>query len=553
MSRLTSLVDTFGIYTKKWSEIKDTHSTRDYDFTLASDVPVYMTSSYILHSCQTAAINHPRKMQPEDAPKLPKEGSKSAAIPLEHEEVRDDDPFANIGQEQTEVEETQPVSESKTSIPVDFGTPSLHIGEGGEEGGDMFDRLGAEQAEAPEPRHLAGAEGEEPIQMVEQAAHDLFDSLGVQHGEVDQPGAQDVTEGDGRGQGEEAGTDVPTSEADGDDVATEEPLVQTDLVDEQDATTPTPTPAVVVLADTTEPTSGDAESTQRGGVAAEGNEGVSSPVAQAASEVQESPIRLGDAENQDEDDDDVFATIGSGDAEESDFPVQQDGESTPSDPPRQPAQLDLVETEADSVFDNLGSSDTQEPEEDSLEEQERKYQLLLEEFGGEIGEGDNNAPAAADLFGQEADSTPFDDLIPSSDAEPEFLQTASSSTTPPPNLSIENSLQDIEPYDPYGDEGEVSMLAESSDWSGDVSLDEQSYLSQGAQGNQVGQDSASSPVEYEVPYGWYEGDTFHYYTEEQREQVRLAMMEQAPEIPESQQSAAPDQGESALVEAEVLC
>jgi hypothetical protein len=98
------------------------------------------------------------------------------------------------------------------------------------------------------------------------------------------------------------------------------------------------------------------------------------------------------------------------------------------------------------------------------------------------------------------------------------------------------------------------MLAESSDWPGDGSLDEQSYLGQEGQGDsQVGQDSASSPMDFEVPYGWYEGDTFHYYTEEQREQVRLAMMEQAPEIPEPQQSAAPDQGESASVEAEVLC
>jgi hypothetical protein len=488
-------------------------------------------------------------MQPEDNPKLHKEGSEPAAIPLEHEEVTSDDPFANIGQEQTEVEETQPVSESKTSIPVDFGTPSLHIGEGGEEGGDMFDRLGAEQAEAPKHGHAAGAEEEEPIQMVEQAANDLFDSLGVQHGEVDHAEEQDSTEGEGRGQGEEVRSDVPTPEADA-GAAPEEPLVQTDLVEEQDATTPTPTPAIVALADSIEPISGDMESAQGRDVAAEGDEGESYPVAQAAPELPEPSTRLGDAENQDEDEDDVFATIGSGGAKESDFPVQQVGESSPADLPQQPAQIDLVETEADSIFDNLGSSDTQEPEQDSLEEQERKYQLLLEEFGGEIGEGDSNAPAAADLFGQEADSTPFDDLIPSSDAEPEFLQTASSSTTPPPNLSIENSLQDIEPYDPYGDEGEVSMLAESSDWPGDVSMDEQSYLNQGAQGNQVGQDSASS---LEVPYGWYEGDTFHYYTEEQREQVRLAMMEQAPEIPEPQQSAAPDQGESASVEAEVLC
>jgi hypothetical protein len=79
------------------------------------------------------------------------------------------------------------------------------------------------------------------------------------------------------------------------------------------------------------------------------------------------------------------------------------------------------------------------------------------------------------------------------------------------------------------------MVTDTSDWLKDSSVDDQSF--------QVQDSSAlggeSSPVEFEVPYGWYEGDTFHYYTNEQREQVRLAMLESQPQ---STQSASNNEG-----------
>jgi len=67
------------------------------------------------------------------------------------------------------------------------------------------------------------------------------------------------------------------------------------------------------------------------------------------------------------------------------------------------------------------------------------------------------------------------------------------------------------------------MVTETSDWLGEASLEaDQSF-------QVLDIASASSPVDFEVPYGWYEGDTFHYYTDEQREQVRLAMLDTQPQ------------------------
>jgi hypothetical protein len=447
-----------------------------------------------------------------------------------------DDPFANIGHDQ--VEDSAEVSE--TSIPVDFGTPSLHMEEEEE---DVFAKLG-QGAVHVEPQETGtgapGSDEPQPIDRVEQAANDLFDSLGIQHAQA----GQDRFEGEGAigSTHEPPNTGEPITDSaavgaisgESDKVAARQ-----EVAVEQEATTPkqagidlvtTPLQSSQSVEDVGEP-----EVTHSQGPSVEAQDTTARP---------ESPIQLQD----DTDPDDIYATLASGGAEDDDrstgFDVSEQSASTSPRLHRAASQIELVETEADGVFDNLGSTEEQEPESaevvDSVEEQERKYQLLLEEFAREAGDDEiqgsgTDAPAAADLFGGEADSTPFDDLIPSE--EHDFLQTASSSTTPP-SLSIENSLQDIEPYDAYGDEGEVSMMAESSDWLGDSSMDaEQPYRGHSAEpeGKLSNNDAgASSQVDIEVPYGWYEGDTFHYYTEEQRELVRATMMEQ------HQQSSGPE-------------
>lgn len=225
---------------------------------------------------------------------------------------------------------------------------------------------------------------------------------------------------------------------------------------------------------------------------------------EAAKDSSASPIRLADTLGHD-----PFSGIGPGD--EDDFPIGQDGQDV-----------------------SHGQDDG-----------EKDYSALLAEFAGLEDEApapvdtqqSADSPAlaqqAGDLFGEEAGSTDFDDFLPST--EPEFLPTASSSTTPPPDLSIENSFQHSETYG-YRDGagGDVSMQTDGSNWLADTTMDDQAFDIQAESGLDSAQqpssaptDESDSPLAFEVPYGWYDGDTFHYYTEEEREQVRLTMLNQA--------------------------
>ena len=520
----------------------------------------------------------------------------------EGESSGENDPFAEIGQGQ-EVEASTPAV-SGTTIPVDFGTPSIHMED---TAGDLFAKLGSGTSGSHE--ELAGngerleGESSEPIQLVEDAANDLFDTLGVEHYDPEAEHMKEVT-GTQSKQGMEATAPAALADSDISEVSNgntstvlEDQAEVAEEVQKTSGTTPTlettsatgmsaaygsTTEAsdVFDILDTSDPLDPSSEATATVDTASTGQleaEPIMEPATGSSdifdtidtsdpmdlpSEVltnsrsppaptaDESGIVLDDGG----DGDDVFATLGANEAETTET-IDQPKDTASSaqsaaraielvetendalfdnigvaDEAPEPGNstIELVETEHDSIFDNLGTVEQTPPAEggDSLEEQERKYQLLLEEFGGEeqefLPETDTTHQAAS-LFGEE-ESTPFDEL------EPEYLQTASSSTTPPPNLSIENSLQDIEPY-----EGDTSMVTDTSDWLKDSSTDDQSF--------QV-QDSAapgghSSPVDFEVPYGWYEGDTFHYYTNEQREQVRLAMLESQPQ---STQSASNNEG-----------
>ena len=476
-----------------------------------------------------------------------------------------------------------------------------------EAGEDLFDKIGSGMNGTDE--EVAGdgdrsiGERSKPIQLVEDAANDLFDTLGVKHydpqadHEEEAHDSREIQETGGAApagttdsetpgvsigntstvledQAQAAGDEptrlkttptLPTTRAEETTTTHESTKEASDIFDTLDASDPIdPTPEASDTLDAS--STRDAEvrpisesATDSSDVfdtintsdpidlSSEAPAMSSSPTAPAADE---GGIMLEDGG----DGDDVFATLGSNEVEEAEMAhppkattppaqpavsaieiVETEGDAlfdnlgaADEEPEPVTSTIELVETEHDSIFDNLGTVEQTPPAEsgDSLEEQERKYQLLLEEFGGEeqefLPESDTTHQAAA-LF-IEDEPTPFDEL------EPEFLQTASSSTTPPPNLSIENSLQDIEPY-----EGDTSMVTDTSDWLKDSSVDDQSF--------QV-QDSAalggeSSPVEFEVPYGWYEGDTFHYYTNEQREQVRLAMLDSQPQ---STQSAINNEG-----------
>lgn len=201
----------------------------------------------------------------------------------------------------------------------------------------------------------------------------------------------------------------------------------------------------------------------------------------------------------------------------------------PKDEPA-PVSLDFTDDREDP-FSNLG--DGQEPDFPAGQTQEeRDYSALLDEFSGLEDEPLPDTAArrasSSELFGDEPQSSTFDDFSASTGQG--FLQTASGSTTPP-DLSVENSFQDDSHggYDASG--GDYSTRSGGS-WLADTAMDDEPFDVQADPVNEtlaeppVSTDS-SSPLQFEVPYGWYEGDTFHYYTEEEREQVRLTMLGQS--------------------------
>jgi hypothetical protein len=445
---------------------------------------------------------------------------------------------------------------------------------------DVFDKLGSEMPEMEgggsetvgesEELEVAGA-GSEPIDLVEQAANDLFDSLGVEHVGSEETG-EDTGNSDIRGSSRLSNPIAPTEKAPEVETAHAQEVVEgadqdrtvnlenaapepdltagatTDPLDHQevenvtedvfdklnssnDHEQPIESSSHQVGLDETEDQDdvfanlasiSDKDQAQ---VAEDLEEAPTGAVLQNEEPTNESMSHGGGLQLDDGDDaDDDFANLVSDQGDNVEHSDRKEANhSTLSEQAAAPA-LELVETEDDSLFDNIGSTSQEVGEAiqdidengDDAAERERKYQLLLEEFGAEE---EDFLPApqasstyqAADLFGEESGSTPFDELVP---AESEFLQTASSSTTPP-SLSIENSLQDIEPYE-----------GDNSNWLGSALTDaDQSLLRSGQQIGAAATAEASSPIDFEVPYGWYEGDTFHYYTSEQREQVRLAMME----------------------------
>jgi hypothetical protein len=521
----------------------------------------------------------------------------------DNETSEEDDPFAQIGKADTEVESRQ-VSTTETSIPVDFETPSIHMEQGmGKEEEDVFAKLDAEDdAPGDEGTPEAGLGGEqgsssEPILLVEQAANDLFDSLGVEHYDPEEPVS--APEHADAQQESDAPTAISTSETidvnakTSDDLdiqeetnnqsrAASEPVIRPDevvLATEESIVEPGQKADVfdtLNTADTDDQPirisvdssiSTDQRPTEELGIALhDGNDGddvfatlasggdipptatipdsTSPPVAKdnMASSEEAGGSEIGIVLDDGGESDDVFATLASGAEEVHEAERTEEPETSTPNERNAATSIDLIESADDAVFDNLGTADDEVDQQvsqgagengDSAEEQERKYRLLLEEFGGEEDEflPESLPVHEAATFFDESESTPFDEFIPT-----DYPQTASSSTTPPPNLSIENSLQDIEPY-----EGDTSMLTETSDWLGDTSTEaDQSFQIQGS--HAAG--AASSPLEFEVPYGWYEGDTFHYYTDEQREQVRLAMLEQQPQPESNEQTGPQSQGTS---------
>ncbi|OCF36721.1 hypothetical protein I316_01317 [Kwoniella heveanensis BCC8398] len=164
-------------------------------------------------------------------------------------------------------------------------------------------------------------------------------------------------------------------------------------------------------------------------------------------------------------------------------------------------------------------------------------------------------PVAASAFFADdpTDSSGFDDIIataPREDGNDESQAPTSStpprptSPSPVPSLSIEHTQADIRPTGLGIDAGDTSiqsMFSDASNWLADTTFDDSvqilpdndhneaapnSERGAGVQAGQTGKGGdGSEPLHFEVPQGWYDDQgEWHWYTDEEREQVKLTML-----------------------------
>jgi hypothetical protein len=146
------------------------------------------------------------------------------------------------------------------------------------------------------------------------------------------------------------------------------------------------------------------------------------------------------------------------------------------------------------------------------------------------GSHDAPVPDIATLVGDSSDPSPFDDLIAEQDESTPILHNkALPDQSPVPALSIENSrLEGQRSAHDAGDTSVQSLFSNASDWLEDTSMEESFDLS-GANGQaEVVDQKAEESPEQEVPQGWYDDQgNWQWYTEEEREQVRISMFGQS--------------------------
>ncbi|WWD17433.1 hypothetical protein CI109_101874 [Kwoniella shandongensis] len=140
--------------------------------------------------------------------------------------------------------------------------------------------------------------------------------------------------------------------------------------------------------------------------------------------------------------------------------------------------------------------------------------------------------AASALFGDDSNDSAFDEIIPHSEdvPEPSVPSSNAASPSPVPSLSIEHSQAEIRPtglgIDNAGDVSMQSMFSNASDWLQDTTFDDSIQVLPD-EATTTNEADGHEPVPFEVPQGWYDdnGD-WNWYTEEEKEQVRQAMLDQ---------------------------
>lgn len=156
---------------------------------------------------------------------------------------------------------------------------------------------------------------------------------------------------------------------------------------------------------------------------------------------------------------------------------------------------------------------------------DKDFSDLLAEFEDieEDPAGDNAATstipipvvALENLFGQDAESTEFDIML-SNDPTPIH---STSHSSPAPDLSIEHSIEENHEGKPR-EASFKGMFEDEPDWLEGTAVEQASQVPE--QADRLPQAGAQELV---VPEGWYdENEEFHYYTPEEREQVRETMI-----------------------------
>ncbi|WWC61759.1 uncharacterized protein I303_104344 [Kwoniella dejecticola CBS 10117] len=138
-----------------------------------------------------------------------------------------------------------------------------------------------------------------------------------------------------------------------------------------------------------------------------------------------------------------------------------------------------------------------------------------------------DVPKAASALFEDDSADPFAELT-----QQDTTDTSSKPTSPSPvpSLSIEHSQADARPsglgIDAAGDTSFNSMFSDASNWLGDTTVDESMQISPMEVG-QKSDDDGQEPLDFEIPQGWYDDDgEWHWYTDEEKEQVKQTMLGQ---------------------------
>lgn len=135
------------------------------------------------------------------------------------------------------------------------------------------------------------------------------------------------------------------------------------------------------------------------------------------------------------------------------------------------------------------------------ESKAEKPQSLLDQSNTE----NDQAPAVSSLFADDLNDTVFDNIVPEADSEPQEASLATNAGTST-NPFIQGLFTDD--ATDFLNQGQIITEVQES----------------GDSGGRMDQ-SGAEPLEFDIPQGWYDDDgQWQWYTEEEKEQVKFAMM-----------------------------